>query len=36
MRRQRSGRIINIASIAGLVPLRLQSPFVAAKARSSI
>jgi NAD(P)-dependent dehydrogenase (short-subunit alcohol dehydrogenase family) len=32
MRRQRSGRVINIASIAGLVPLRLQSPFVAAKA----
>jgi NAD(P)-dependent dehydrogenase (short-subunit alcohol dehydrogenase family) len=32
MRRQRSGRIINIASIAGLVPLRLQSAFVAAKA----
>jgi NAD(P)-dependent dehydrogenase (short-subunit alcohol dehydrogenase family) len=31
MRRQRSGRIINIASIAGLVPLRLQSAFVAAK-----
>lgn len=29
---QGSGRIINIASIAGLVPLRLQSPFVAAKA----
>ena len=29
---QRSGRIINIASVAGLVPLRLQSPFVAAKA----
>jgi 3-oxoacyl-[acyl-carrier protein] reductase len=26
------GRIVNIASIAGLVPLRLQSPFVAAKA----
>lgn len=26
------GRIINIASIAGLVPLRLQSAFVAAKA----
>src|SRR5437588_10184769 len=25
------GRIINIASIAGLVPLRLQSPFVQAK-----
>jgi len=32
MRQQRSGRIINIASIAGLVPLRLQSAFVAAKA----
>jgi NAD(P)-dependent dehydrogenase (short-subunit alcohol dehydrogenase family) len=32
MRRQRSGRIINIASIAGLVPLRLQCPFIAAKA----
>jgi NAD(P)-dependent dehydrogenase (short-subunit alcohol dehydrogenase family) len=29
---RKSGRIINIASIAGLVPLRLQSPFVAAKA----
>jgi NAD(P)-dependent dehydrogenase (short-subunit alcohol dehydrogenase family) len=29
---QGSGRIINIASIAGLVPLRLQSSFVAAKA----
>src|SRR5437763_8672202 len=29
---QRSGRIINIASIAGLVPLRLQCPVVAAKA----
>jgi 3-oxoacyl-[acyl-carrier protein] reductase/2-deoxy-D-gluconate 3-dehydrogenase len=27
-----AGRIINIASIVGLVPLRLQSPFVAAKA----
>ncbi len=26
------GRIINIASIVGLAPLRLQSPFVAAKA----
>jgi NAD(P)-dependent dehydrogenase (short-subunit alcohol dehydrogenase family) len=26
------GRIINIASVAGLVPLRLQCPFVAAKA----
>src|ERR1041384_7686490 len=32
MIRQGSGRIINIASIAGLVPLRLQSAFVAAKA----
>ncbi|MBO0701256.1 MAG: SDR family oxidoreductase [Zavarzinella sp.] len=32
MRRQRSGRIINIASIVGLVPLRLQCAFVAAKA----
>ncbi len=32
MRSQKSGRIINIASIAGLVPLRLQCPFVAAKA----
>lgn len=29
---QGSGRIINIASIVGLVPLRLQSAFVAAKA----
>jgi 3-oxoacyl-[acyl-carrier protein] reductase len=32
MLRQASGRIINIASVAGLVPLRLQSAFVAAKA----
>jgi 3-oxoacyl-[acyl-carrier protein] reductase len=32
MRRQGSGRIINIASVAGLVPLRLQCAFVAAKA----
>ncbi len=32
MRPQGSGRIINIASIAGLVPLRLQCAFVAAKA----
>ncbi len=32
MRRQGSGRIINISSIGGLIPLRLQSPFVAAKA----
>ena len=29
---QGSGRIINIASVAGLVPLRLQCAFVAAKA----
>jgi NAD(P)-dependent dehydrogenase (short-subunit alcohol dehydrogenase family) len=32
MRGQKSGRIINIASIAGLVPLRLQCAYVAAKA----
>ncbi|MFV1966750.1 MAG: SDR family NAD(P)-dependent oxidoreductase [Pirellulaceae bacterium] len=32
MRSQGSGRIVNIASVAGLVPLRLQSAFVAAKA----
>jgi 3-oxoacyl-[acyl-carrier protein] reductase len=32
MRTQRTGRIINIASIVGLVPLRLQCPYVAAKA----
>jgi 3-oxoacyl-[acyl-carrier protein] reductase len=32
MRAQGTGRIINIASIAGLVPLRLQCAFVAAKA----
>lgn len=32
MRTQKRGRIINIASIAGLVPLRLQCAFVAAKA----
>jgi NAD(P)-dependent dehydrogenase (short-subunit alcohol dehydrogenase family) len=32
MREQGSGRIINIASIVGLVPLRLQCAFVAAKA----
>jgi 3-oxoacyl-[acyl-carrier protein] reductase len=32
MAAQGSGRIINIASIAGLVPLRLQCAFVAAKA----
>jgi NAD(P)-dependent dehydrogenase (short-subunit alcohol dehydrogenase family) len=29
---RKSGRIINIASVAGLVPLRLQSAYVAAKA----
>jgi 3-oxoacyl-[acyl-carrier protein] reductase len=32
MSAQKSGRIINIASVAGLVPLRMQSAFVAAKA----
>jgi NAD(P)-dependent dehydrogenase (short-subunit alcohol dehydrogenase family) len=32
MRKQKSGRIINIASVVGLVPLRLQCAFVAAKA----
>ncbi len=32
MRSQNWGRIVNIASIAGLVPLRLQCAFVAAKA----
>jgi 3-oxoacyl-[acyl-carrier protein] reductase len=32
MRKQEAGRIINIASIVGLVPLRLQCAFVAAKA----
>ncbi len=32
MREQGGGRIINVASIAGLVPLRLQCAFVAAKA----
>jgi 3-oxoacyl-[acyl-carrier protein] reductase len=32
MKRAKSGRIINIASIAGLVPLRLQCAFIAAKA----
>ncbi|MDB5310225.1 MAG: fabG 3 [Gemmataceae bacterium] len=32
MRGQKAGRVINIASIAGLVPLRLQCAFVAAKA----
>ncbi|MEI7687820.1 MAG: SDR family oxidoreductase [Planctomycetota bacterium] len=32
MRTQGAGRIVNIASIVGLVPLRLQCAFVAAKA----
>jgi NAD(P)-dependent dehydrogenase (short-subunit alcohol dehydrogenase family) len=32
MRSGKSGRIINIASVVGLVPLRLQCAFVAAKA----
>jgi NAD(P)-dependent dehydrogenase (short-subunit alcohol dehydrogenase family) len=32
MRARRSGKIINIASVAGIVPLRLQCAFVAAKA----
>jgi NAD(P)-dependent dehydrogenase (short-subunit alcohol dehydrogenase family) len=32
MIRQKSGRIVNIASVLGLVPMRLQSSYVAAKA----
>jgi NAD(P)-dependent dehydrogenase (short-subunit alcohol dehydrogenase family) len=32
MKEHRSGRIINIASVLGLVPMRLQSSYVAAKA----
>ncbi|MHB8972375.1 MAG: SDR family NAD(P)-dependent oxidoreductase [Pirellulaceae bacterium] len=32
MRTQKWGRIVNISSVAGLVPLRLQCAFVAAKA----
>ncbi len=32
MKKQRHGRIINISSIAGVVPLRLQCAFTAAKA----
>jgi 3-oxoacyl-[acyl-carrier protein] reductase len=32
MKAQRSGRIINIASVLGLVPARLQSSYIAAKA----
>src|SRR3712207_8797980 len=32
MKARKSGRIINIASVLGLVPMRLQSSYVAAKA----
>jgi 3-oxoacyl-[acyl-carrier protein] reductase len=32
MKAQKSGRIVNIASVLGLVPMRLQSSYVAAKA----
>jgi 3-oxoacyl-[acyl-carrier protein] reductase len=32
MRKQKSGRIINITSVLGLVPARLQCAFIAAKA----
>jgi NAD(P)-dependent dehydrogenase (short-subunit alcohol dehydrogenase family) len=32
MLERRSGRIIDISSALGLVPARLQSPYVAAKA----
>ena len=32
MAERKQGKIINIASVVGIVPLRLQSPFVAAKA----
>lgn len=32
MKRQKSGRIINISSVVGVVPLRLQCAFAAAKA----
>ena len=31
MRKQKSGRIINISSVLGLVPARLQCEFIAAK-----
>ncbi len=31
MRRQKSGRIVNIASVLGLLPARLQSSYIAAK-----
>ena len=32
MKTQKSGRIVNIASVLGMVPARLQSPYIAAKA----
>ena len=32
MKAQRYGRIVNVASVLGLVPMRLQSSYVAAKA----
>ena len=32
MRARRTGAIVNIASVLGIVPMRLQSPYVAAKA----
>ena len=32
MKARRTGAVVNIASIVGIVPLRLQSPYVAAKA----
>jgi 3-oxoacyl-[acyl-carrier protein] reductase len=32
MQTQKSGRIVNVASVLGLVPMRLQSAYVAAKA----
>jgi NAD(P)-dependent dehydrogenase (short-subunit alcohol dehydrogenase family) len=32
MRARRAGVVVNIASITGIVPLRLQSPYIAAKA----
>lgn len=32
MKARRSGAVVNIASITGIVPLRLQSPYIAAKA----
>lgn len=32
MKARRTGAVVNIASITGIVPLRLQSPYIAAKA----